>query len=479
MLIASLCYNTSLKRELTSLARSELLEKTVAVPISELRILFQKSGNRCAFPACRRLLTAEGNTNDPDVSLGEVAHIVGESPNGPRGDSPLTTAERNRYVNLILLCHQHHQLIDDQPHTYTIARLLQMRQDHEAWVEKTLRQGGDGRLPTDQPQQKLETIYSTLLPVIRMPRYVYGGACTLQEERLLSGPLLRSLREEEMAPAILRAGQLFTFQNLHDPANPFASLVSTNDVERYDAQEWWDNPDRLRWFVALLNRSLNKLTGRKHLNYDRRHHRYYFQPVTPGEPLEIDYQPLNQQQSSRQVVWQPIRRSTGEARGYWYHRAVALQFLLISPAEWCLSIRPELHVTTDGITPFASEKIGSKVTKKKARMFNYDLLSEVNFWRSFLSESSPRILFHFGPYHGRYPSQHLVVSTSFMQGNIRWPGIPEEHARPFRNVEFLDTLFTWAAYAELESDDRADEWEEEEEGAFWEGGGHDDESVEE
>lgn len=32
----------------------------------------------------------------------------------------------------------------------------------------------------------------------------------------------------------------------------------------------------------------------------------------------------------------------------------------------------EMHVTQDGKTPLASDKIGSKVTQKKARMFNYD-----------------------------------------------------------------------------------------------------------
>ena len=27
---------------------------------------------------------------------------------------------------------------------------------------------------------------------------------------------------------------------------------------------------------------------------------------------------------------------------------------------------------------------------------------------------------------------------------VRWPGIPEEHAKPFKNVEYLDDLFSWA-----------------------------------
>lgn len=64
---------------------------------------------------CRRLLTTDGSPPDRDAILGEMAHIVAESPDGPRGQSPLTPTERNNYENLLLLCNVHHQLIDDQP----------------------------------------------------------------------------------------------------------------------------------------------------------------------------------------------------------------------------------------------------------------------------------------------------------------------------------------------------------------------------
>lgn len=80
----------------------------MAIPVAQQRMLLQRSGNVCAFPDCRLLLTAPGAPDNPVIVLGEIAHIVAVSPNGPRGDSPLTTEERNLYPNLILLCNQHH-----------------------------------------------------------------------------------------------------------------------------------------------------------------------------------------------------------------------------------------------------------------------------------------------------------------------------------------------------------------------------------
>jgi hypothetical protein len=51
----------------------------VAVPLAQQRKLLQRSGNICAFPGCRLLLTAEGTEDDSVVVLGEIAHIVAET----------------------------------------------------------------------------------------------------------------------------------------------------------------------------------------------------------------------------------------------------------------------------------------------------------------------------------------------------------------------------------------------------------------
>ncbi len=286
-------------------------------------------------------------------------------------------------------------------------------------------------------------VYSTLLPVERMPRYVYGVPCDLTDDAEVRARM-RPTRNGEIAPFILRAGMLFTFQNLNYRGGPFAELVPGQSAERHDCREWWENVDQLTWFVSLANRALNKLTGRRGLMRDAAHHRYYFQPETPGTEYEIRYRPLNQSVATRKVVWQPRSRRTGEGRGYWYHRAVSLRFLRTSSDEWCLAVRPELHVTVDGVNPTPSQNIGAKVTRKKSRMYNYDLLGEVNFWRDYLSDSSPRIILRFGS------QQHIVISTRLLSGVVGWPGIPKEHAKPFRNVDYVDDMFSWAELNQLD-----------------------------
>jgi hypothetical protein len=63
----------------------------------------------------------------------------------------------------------------------------------------------------------------------------------------------------------------------------------------------------MSWFVNLLNRSLNKLTGRKGLYLDKSHHRYFFQSPEPGKAVEVSYRP--QRRLTHQVRQEGVRQS--------------------------------------------------------------------------------------------------------------------------------------------------------------------------
>lgn len=110
----------------------------MSITQADQRKLFQLSGNHCAFPNCPRSLVHPETGIDNSVVLSEVAHIVARSPDGPRGHYPLPLTERDGFANLILLCEEHHHIVDAQPHFYTVARLLQFKKDHEARIEAAI-----------------------------------------------------------------------------------------------------------------------------------------------------------------------------------------------------------------------------------------------------------------------------------------------------------------------------------------------------
>jgi hypothetical protein len=95
-------------------------------------------------------------TYDAPVVVGHEAHIVAEEDDGPRGDASMPVGERNAYANLLLLCPTHHALVDkDHGIHFSVIQLHQMKDDHEALVERRRRGVGDGREAADRRRQEL------------------------------------------------------------------------------------------------------------------------------------------------------------------------------------------------------------------------------------------------------------------------------------------------------------------------------------
>jgi hypothetical protein len=103
------------------------------VSISEKAKLYKSALGLCSMPNCR--LDLQYYTNDPKFGA-EAAHIVAESPDGPRGDSLLSMIERNRCGNLLLLCPTHHTEIDALIEKYPVDRLKEIKKNHEAWTRQ-------------------------------------------------------------------------------------------------------------------------------------------------------------------------------------------------------------------------------------------------------------------------------------------------------------------------------------------------------
>ena len=181
----------------------------MSIPIKELKALLQKSGNRCAFPDCGEILLHEGGEADEQVVLSKIAHIVAESPDGPRGNYPLSIDERNKEDNLLLLCGKHHDMIDNLPQLYTVERLRQIKEDHETLIRKAtgaaISKGTDDKyIQTDYIH---EAVFSTLFPVIKMPVYVYSAQTEYTEDQKadIAKNIVHPNRSSIIYPYIIRA----------------------------------------------------------------------------------------------------------------------------------------------------------------------------------------------------------------------------------------------------------------------------------
>ena len=96
----------------------------------------------------------ESESDNPSI-IGQEAHIVGKKTKGPRGKSTMPIEQRDKYDNLILLCSIHHKLIDDQPKSYTVKKLVEFKKNHVNWVTENL--------TIDKQKQKNELEYVSFI----------------------------------------------------------------------------------------------------------------------------------------------------------------------------------------------------------------------------------------------------------------------------------------------------------------------------
>jgi hypothetical protein len=116
--------------------RRPAADRTNALSPLTRTILWAKAAGHCQYAGCNKSLIGDLISGAEDRNFGFVAHIVADTPTGPRGDPVRSPLLSNDVANLMLLCHVHHKLIDvDEVAQHPEDRLLEMKAAHERRIE--------------------------------------------------------------------------------------------------------------------------------------------------------------------------------------------------------------------------------------------------------------------------------------------------------------------------------------------------------
>lgn len=147
----------------------------MAIKNSDLKILWAKSGNRCAM--CRESLAPDDGESKIFI-LGEQAHIIGKTPTAARGEEEISDELRNNHDNLMLLCPNCHTKIDKNSAKYSVEKLRSIKKEHENWVEQRLSyKDKDKKDDIEFIQTYLNNSLFTVTPALikELPYYFYTG----------------------------------------------------------------------------------------------------------------------------------------------------------------------------------------------------------------------------------------------------------------------------------------------------------------
>jgi len=140
--------------------------------------LWVRAGGRCEFHGCNTCLLQDKLTTN-EAKLADIGHIVARSKDGPRGNDPLPIKERNHINNLILLCPNHHRLIDRKnlEKRFPKELLQKYKEEHENRIKYLAGLGPE---------------YETV--IIRMVGNIRGHSASISNEEIRSAVLKHANR---------------------------------------------------------------------------------------------------------------------------------------------------------------------------------------------------------------------------------------------------------------------------------------------
>jgi len=152
------------------------------VSVGTRNLLWAKAAGRCQY--CNKSLIGDLISANDKLIRALVAHIVSAKPNGPRGDVVRSPRLVDEVSNLMLLCYEHHRLIDieDEP-GHPEERLLAMKAAHEERVDILTSLTEDRQthiLTFGAPIGKLDAplSYQSVRTTVLPDRYPAGGKAT-------------------------------------------------------------------------------------------------------------------------------------------------------------------------------------------------------------------------------------------------------------------------------------------------------------
>ncbi|KPK90621.1 MAG: hypothetical protein AMJ88_15725 [Anaerolineae bacterium SM23_ 63] len=108
------------------------MAKSRNIPLHIRCMLWGRASGRCEF--CNNPVSFHTMTKE-DVNLGEAAHIIGFSEDGPRGEESLSKEVAKEISNLMLLCGVCHKTIDTNKANYPAGILQPIKEAHERRIE--------------------------------------------------------------------------------------------------------------------------------------------------------------------------------------------------------------------------------------------------------------------------------------------------------------------------------------------------------
>lgn len=234
------------------------------------------AGARCMFHGCSKDLSEISLWTKP-ARVGYLAHIVASDPAGPRGSQEDSHRLSDVPENIMLMCDEHHRLIDSfAPQYYTADVLSEMRQCHRDMVRNYLDSMAF-------PHTKAVTLHANLANV---PTYFHDSelieAIVAAKRAMLPGVIhyirRKSQRDDRHLPG-------FWYQYLREHESHIRQLVSGFDSSNSVTESMAVFPLHHIPTLVLAGRVMGEAQAIQIFQYDRGRRTWAWDPQARAHPL--------------------------------------------------------------------------------------------------------------------------------------------------------------------------------------------------
>src|ERR1700722_754743 len=276
-------------------------------------------------------------------------------------------------------------------------------------------------VPDADPDVVTETLYCNLLPIERLPRYVYTAEIAndlvrvnAQGEELPPSKsrikqVIRAAQESEgieperrFMPAFRMYGErIITFHDLEDPDGALASVIDENTVEVVDMATFVRDEDLRKLVVSLFNMAIGRHLGRAGLVIDEEKRGRFFFPDRDGQARTITWTP--RKKKALRTVAKPVVKDDRVL--FWRNLGAYVQVIFLAN-KFYIQVVPTWVISNDGQTAATGPDIGRKVIRWTGPERNMQVLFHIRFWTSILRGGKG------GPIAIRAGDQFLEVATA-------------------------------------------------------------------